>query len=147
VLTASSNRAVIDTYRWFMRYSDEAELLYLEGLRFLPPGAAKEALAYRTETAALDALLSTQTELTVTEVEVEERDLRIKQLQSSLRDAVHSSLQRVLQLQVEHAAQRQALLAGKQRDEVAAADRLLNPLQPPPGGPDVRVNCCRFLGD
>jgi hypothetical protein len=125
-------------------YSEEAELVYLEGLRFLPACAAKEALSYRTETTALDALLCTQTELPVTAADVEERDLRIKQLQSSLRDAVRSSLQRVLQLQVEHAAQRQALLAGKQRDEVAAADRLLNPLQPLPGGPDVRFNLLPF---
>lgn len=132
----------------FLLIRCEAELVYLEGLRFLSPGAAQEVLTYRTVSAALDALLCADVGLArdldhtasgaggVEEERaqaVEEQELRVRQLQSSVRDQVGVSLHRLLQLQVEHAAQRQALLASKEvQGEVALADRLLDLQKPFP---------------
>lgn len=133
-------------------HSEGAELVYLEGLRFLPPGTVREVLSYRAETVALDTLLCSETDPSSPEqvdlqAQVEARELSIKQLQSSVRDCVGTALRRVQQLSVEYAAGRQTLLAStsgssRKSDIAPVADQMLDLLQPLPGqsGPTVNVS-------
>jgi hypothetical protein len=110
-----------------------AELVYLEGLRFLPIGAARDVQIYRTASAEADALLCAQLDAAAPvegdKDELADKELLVKQLQSSIRDQVRTSLDRVLELQREYAAQRGAL--GEQKVDVAAADQVLNLLSAP----------------